>query len=342
MNTPLPPLIQQHAVNAQKRVSAFDPQGDSFRVFFLTDVHSSGNDNVRQYDFLREIAPAFHPNLFINGGDIGLDTGESKEEMEALLGAHQAKMASFDAPFVLLKGNHDYGSQSLPNDVLNHRFNDRFVQLAGDKVDWVFRPNGGQYGVYHDPSTNVYLFLLNTTDGDRRNYYVSWEQIRYLGEKLSALPQGARVLFVAHRDIDASGYWNCDVGQWEAPCYHFDSLKRLLGAFVSRRKFEEEGEYFDFSALPSDIACYGWLAGDSHFFQDQTSNGIRYIAREGYGGVDAADLPKGAHKTPYDFQSPHAEEELECDFDLLVFKKDGSAKLFHFGPDEEKGDLLLA
>ncbi len=337
----LPPHIAQHAEKAYERVTAFDPEGDSFRVFFITDIHIGGNENARQYGFLHTIAPAFHPDLLVNGGDLGLDLGEDEATSEAVLSANENGMNLFDEPFVLLKGNHDYGTQKVPNDVLNHRFNDRFVKLAGSHVNWVFEPHGGQYGVYHDPKTNVYLFLLNTSEGDKGNYQVSWEQIRYLGNQLMKLPANARVLWMSHRDIDASGFWSPADKKWDEPRFHFDTLKRLVEAFANRKSFQEEDLSFDFTKLSSSIRFYGWLCGDSHFFNDQTTNGVRYMVREGYGGVELQNVAKGGHKTEYNFQMPHPDKELECDFDLLVFRNDGKAKLFHFGPDEEKGDLLF-
>ena len=74
----LPPKIAKHIQDAKRRYEAFDPKKEAFTFFFITDVHTGGNKNYQQYDFLFDAAKTLPAHLLVNGGDLGLDCGKPR------------------------------------------------------------------------------------------------------------------------------------------------------------------------------------------------------------------------------------------------------------------------
>jgi 3',5'-cyclic AMP phosphodiesterase CpdA len=339
----LPPLIKRHAENALGRVSSFLGGHDSLRVFFITDVHAMGNGNLDQYRYLYDVSRPFEPDLLINGGDIGLSPKESPEEAERVLNGTASAMARFPEPFFFLKGNHDYGPLHVPNHELNRLLNGGFASLPSGKAHaFLDEPEGGGYGYYIDEKTRSRLFFLNTSEGDLDGYHLSVRQLERLRDFLLSAEGGERIVIFAHRDIDMSGAWKSYHPDLTDESTNIPLLRSLLEAFAARGSLERDGISADFGKVDPSARLLGYIAGDSHFFNDHTERGVRYIVRQGYGCCPESEMPAGAHKTIYYFQKAHPFLETECDFDLLVLRGDGPAKLFCIGPGEEALDMDLS
>ncbi|MDD5885584.1 MAG: metallophosphoesterase [Erysipelotrichaceae bacterium] len=336
----LPPKIAKHIQDAKRRYEAFDPKKEAFTFFFITDVHTGGNKNYQQYDFLFDAAKTLPAHLLVNGGDLGLDCGQNLTQETFVLNKTKEGMQQFLEPFVWLKGNHDYGQNAFSNHVLNHFFNDDFLTKSRGKGTIVFDEEyGGGYGKYEDQDKDITLFFLNTTEGNRKDFFVSYRQLHWLATSLKNIATH-HVIFLSHRDIDPSGNWLGSKDEENVHRDHIDLLRLLVESFSQKRIVEVEEQTYDFSST-SSCKTLLYLCGDSHFFQDATTHDVRYVSRQGYGGVDRASMPLGASKNQYDFQKRHCFFQRESDFDYVAILPNGAGKIFHIGPDEEKRDILF-
>lgn len=327
----VPTKIMDAARKTSQRIEAYAQGKDTFRFLFITDVHTGGNNNYLQYDYLKELIPQLGVSFVVNGGDIGLDLGEDKKTSDFILQKTAQGMKNLPCAFFALKGNHDYGVQKIPNDELNHLLNDPMVNHPNLEI--VFRPHGGQYGSYWDEKSRTELILLNTTDGDRPNYFMSKDQLSYLINKLSTVKNDSNLLLLSHMDPDVSGSWvRSGSAYLEVPC--FVALRQILEDFVERKEGSCLSLSYDFRKVPSSVYLLGCLCGDSHFNNAVKKHGVLYMARQGFGGVLDVDLPLGASKDPFDFQT-------ETNFDVVVFRSDRKAKIFRVGAGDEKRDIEL-
>lgn len=326
---PLPAFVTDAWHSACERIDAWAKGAPLFTLAMITDVHTGNNDRYRQLGYLDGIADVYSFDLLGNFGDIGLDfsadpTVETDEERERILALTKAGMDPSHR-WIFIKGNHD---RMLPREklaVLNRDFAEKWKNIR-------FGTSLCDYGAVDFPEKKVRFLFLDTSDNDERVHFsITEAQLRWFIGELAACPAGWRVIAGSHFSPDPT------IGKWRS--YPTDgefaemrALRKILPAFVSRAAGgdEETGIAWDFRDAKADLLCV--LSGDSHFNADIRRDGVRYIIRQGYGGVGVSEMPEGATKDPFDFH--------ECvNFDVLALKENGDARLFRVGAGAGIRDL---
>lgn len=327
----IPENILVSAQKAAERRQRFLDGRDGFTLLFITDVHTGGCDRWRQLSYVGALLDTLAVDFVVNGGDIGLDLGESAEECERVL-ALTSENFSYAVPHFLCKGNHDYGTQRVPNDALNRRMNGDLAARFADSAEVVFDKDGGGYGSYYDRKTKTLLLFENTSEGDTRAFTMSGKQLAYLADKLSSLRAEENVILFSHYCLSPCGSWRSYPQDPTEPWYR--AAVEIERDFVARRAGGNLalGLSWDFSRVPRSASLLCHLSGDSHFNNSSTDGGVFTVVRQGYGGCDPSEMAPGAEKDTFNHQT-------DCNFDLLVIRKDRRAKLIHVGAGEEKRDL---
>ena len=328
--SPLAEAFRADALRTAARIDEWAHGEPTFRLGFITDIHSGGNEKYRHRSLFAAQKEVLHMDLLADGGDLGLDLGEDAATTETLLARTEEGLRSA-SPFLYCKGNHDYGTQCVPNTTIVDRLLSPFAASAGAEV--VHDGEGGGYGSYTDPGANVLVLFLNTSEGNTRAFRMFPAQLSWLVRRLEQVREGQSVVILSHFCLDREiGKWKSypDDGENEA----FRTIRQILPDFVARRrgKNEETGIGWDFTAVPESAHLVCALAGDSHFNNHIRRDGVTYIVRQGYGGVNPDELPAGATKDLFDF---HAHPL----FDVLAVRRDGSAGLFRVGAGDTVRDL---
>lgn len=324
----LPTFVTNEANATFARLNSWINGDDAFLIAQITDVHTSGSTKYLHIGYLAELQRTFGFNLLWNGGDIGLDTGETLEAANILLYNTKTQMESF-VPFVLTKGNHDYGTQAIPTKTINDIFN------APQKRQF---PNmvitNGCYGYIDDSNMKIRTFILNTSDLETAVYGMSQTQLQWFADNLATLQSDWGVVILSHYCVDPIGRWTSYPNG--ASGADFDAFRSIMASFVAKTSGNNStsGVSWNFAAVPATVKLICSIAGDSHFNNSAVTNGINYIVRQGYGGIADSEMPVGATKDSFSYTS-------QCLFDILVIKKNGTAKVFRVGAGGQTRDLAF-
>ena len=324
--------IKESWIRVNQRIDEFcrGNEDHSFRLLFITDVHMGAENahHIEQLQMLQELLPSSKIDFVVNGGDIGLDVGESNEEAKRVIELTQKAMDFGDIPYFFCKGNHDIKPGLLGREGLNPYLNRYFLDKISPEKGRIITSgtNEGGYGYYVDSKTNTRFLFLNTSE-NLRGYDVSREQLAFVINQLETCKEKSLVLF-SHFCFNSCGAWV------RYPNPLSPNMVRLQGiekAFANRGKGHTGPLDFDFTRSRSHLLLH--LCGDSHFNNQSRSDGYLIACRQGYGGIDPEDIPEGAS---FDLFDKHE----QCDFDLLVITQDHT-KLFRVGAGEEIRDIEI-
>lgn len=300
----------------------------AFRLLFITDVHIGGPNahHIEQLEVLKKLLPGSKIDLVVNGGDIGLDVGETDEEAKAVIDKTQKATDYGDFPYFFCKGNHDVKPGVLGKDGLNPYLNRYFLdQVDPSKGKIVLsEENEGGYGYYIDEKTDTKFLFLNTCE-NVRGYDVSMEQLAFVLNEFKKNIQ-KNIVIIGHYCFNECGAWA------RYPYFltkRMQALRFMERDFARKAKGGAEGLEWDFRSSQGRLLFH--LCGDSHFNNQSVSDGYLMACRQGYGGIDPEDLPEGASVDKFD-------KHVQCDFDILAI---GSlhAKLFRVGAGEGVRDI---
>ena len=316
----LPSFVEDESMATYKRVVDYISDQDVFLLAHITDVHSGGSERYKHVGYLNTLNKTWGFNILCNGGDIGLDTGESESEALSLLYNTKSQM-NCTSPWLYCKGNHERNiSRKELGTIFIKPSKRQFPNLQiGDSTFL--------YGYIDDTTTKTRTIFLNTSDTDSLSHYaVSDVQVVWLGNTLYNTPSGYRVIILTHLCPKSIGEWVDYPGDWRTA----ENLTKIIEAFAQRGTASHAGENWNFAGTTAKIVCV--LSGDSHFNNSLKENGVNYFVRQGYGNVGADSLPSGA---TFDAFNPNS----QCLFDVLVVKDNSNAKIFRIGAGGETRDI---
>lgn len=331
----IPPFVFDSGQKTYQRL--MDWCGNESNVFLLaqvTDVHSGGSTKYKVVGWLNSLNSLFNFNVLGNFGDIGLDTSytnSNKEATYALVNNTKAQMST-NSPWIFLKGNHEkieengISSNNVYGNIFNKASRRVFPQLSLSQ--------DGNYGYLDDSNTMTRVILLNTTDIESgTGYRVSITQLQWLINTINGTPDNYKIIVTSHLCID-------DIGRWksypnDAAGDNFDTLRSILSGIANHTRGSNSATNlsWDFTKkLNVKLVCS--MAGDSHFNNYIKRDGVNYIVRQGYGGIDNSEVPEGGTLDSFNWESV-------CNFDVLAVKQDGNAKVFRIGIGGESRDLAF-
>lgn len=302
--------------------------GGSFRLLFITDVHIGGPNahHIEQLEALKKLLPGSKIDFVVNGGDIGLDVGEDEEEAKRVILATQKATEYGDMPYFFCKGNHDVKPNVLGRDGLTPYLNRYFLSQVDPAKGKIIlsEENEGGYGYYLDRKTNTKFLFLNTCE-NVRGYDVSMEQLHFVRDELES-NSFKNVIVIGHYCFNECGAWVRYPGGLTK---RMQALRLMERDFAKKGKGGLEGLEWDFSNSQGKLLFH--LCGDSHFNNQSDSDGYLIACRQGCGGVDPKDLPKGATVDYFD-------KRVQCDFDILAIGQ-SRCRLFRVGAGEGIRDI---
>ena len=322
----LPSFVLSESFSTFKRLSNWINGEEVFLIAQITDVHSGFSNKYLHVGYLSEIQKIFGFNILWNGGDIGLDVGETLEEAYQLL-YNTKKMMDASCPFILTIGNHDYGTSAI---IPSQTINDIFNAPQKRKFSNVFINNNG-YGYIDDDRNNIRTYILNTSENNSV-YNMSITQLQWLSDNLSSLSDGWKIVILTHLCVDPIG--RSSAYPTDADGIYFDTFRSIMSAFVSKTNGinSSTGVSWGFSSVPPSVKLICNMSGDSHFNNFTVTNGVNYIVRQGYGYAQNVNMPIGSTKDYFN-------SNTQCLFDILAVKHDGSAKIFRIGAGGDTRDL---
>lgn len=316
-----------------KRINEFCKidNNKSFKLLFITDVHIGWPNahHIEQLRYLKELLPLNKIDLIVNGGDIGLDVGEDDEEAKRVI--NKTKEATeYNIPYFFIKGNHDVKPSIIKDHDLNLILNSYFTKNIKEPKGTIIldKDNGGGYGYYVDKNTNTKVIFLNTCE-NVRGYDMSINQLRFVIDQLEKAKE-KNIVLIGHYCINKCGAWTRYPVE---DTFGIAALKKIESAFAKKEKGQIGSLKFDFTNSKGEILLH--LCGDSHFNNQSASDGYLIACRQGYGGIDSIDIPKGATFDNFD------KHEL-CNFDILVITPSGHSKLFRVGAGEKIRDIEIS
>lgn len=313
------------------RFKDYYSNGD-FVFGFITDVHTGGNKHYTHYRTFVRLAKKFNIQLFINGGDIGLGLGEDMVTTHKII-SKTAKNSKTSLPLILVKGNHDSGSQNISDEYLYSRLMKQNNKIA------LNQQRG--YGVFTDTNSNLTIIFLNTTDTNKQIYYCSDEQISWLISTLNSINPNNRVVIVSHLCLDKIGMWNDSIKKGDS--YFPESIKliqRIIVDFQNHKsdKYEMNNYFFEWDFVKKTNKVLFELSGDSHFDNYIKRNGLNIMVRQGYGGVLPENVYEGGTHIP--FSSNEGFKKINnCLFDIVCIKKNNDSKIFRIGVRDKEADI---
>ena len=325
----MPSFITTAATGTFQRVMTWLGSESGWMLGHITDVHST--KSLMQYKhigYLNELNKMFGFGLMCHAGDIGLDVGETVAEAYDLLAKTKSAMQSV-SPWVLCKGNHDYGTQKISQQTIGNIFN-----IATQRQhNIVLGSKDGGYGYYDDPNNKVRTFFLNTSDGNTGAYTMSSQQLSWLISKLGETAEGWRVVVLTHFcPVESLGKWASSTNTSYSAA-QFVSLRGILSSFVAKTSGSNSslGLTWNFGSAKASLVCV--LSGDSHFNNMGVVDGVRYIIRQGYGNASASDIPSGGSFDSFSVTN-------SCLFDVLVVSE-SKAGIFRIGAGGQTRDVTF-
>lgn len=323
----VPAFAMSAAEDAHKRILSWAGDSQICMIAQITDVHSSGSDKYKAVGYLNDMQTLFGFDLVGNFGDIGLDTAEETSENGYELVKNTKMKMKQSTPWVFVKGNHDYGrALHLSDGQLSTVFNQPFAKHYPNMHE-----TGKCYGYIDLDFSKVKVIYLNTSE-NVGGYSIGSTQLSWLASTLANVQNGWNVVILSHLCVDNCGRWASYPG--DASGAGFDTLRSILSAFVSKTAGSNSSTQvsWDFTSVPASCKLVCSFAGDSHFNNSATTNGVNYIVRQGYGGISASEIPSGGTRDEFDYNS-------QVLFDVLCIKSSGAAKVFRIGAGDSTRDL---
>lgn len=330
-NGNLPSFITTAAKATFKRIQKWIGTDTAFMLAQITDVHSGGNTKYLHVGYLNELNKMFGFDILCNSGDIGLDVGETEDVAYELM-YNTKKGMNCSSPFVFCKGNHDYGTASVPISILNNIFNIPIKKNFSSKINLKTGNDSAGYGYVDNDIFKIRTFFLNTSDFNAGGYSIGNTQLQFIVDNLLNIPYLYNVIILTHLCVDPIGRWVSY--PTDADGSGFDTLRSIISAFVSKTSGSNSTTNisWNFTNISTNSKLICSLSGDSHFNNYIKRNGVNYIVRQGYGGISDGDIPAGGTKDIFDYNN-------QCLFDILVVKNSGVAKIFRIGAGDSNRDL---
>ena len=301
----------------------------TFKLGFITDVHTGGNNHVDHVAVFSNMVKELNYDLAINGGDIGLDRGEDSNTAWDIINKTKNNMIK-DIPFLFCKGNHDFGNTArIPNNEIIKTMYSNCIENYKDNL--FLNEKGYGFFLHND----IKIIFLNTSEGDTSRLIVSEDQVNWLIKTLENIKKDEKIIIVSHFCLDIIGAWNSYIDDNYKEC--FVAIRKILDDFVNRRSGSIYNYKWNFKDNLGKLVCC--LSGDSHFNNYTEKNGVRYIVRQGYGGVDPKEMPKGA--THDKFSSNDGKLCENYLFDTLVIYDNNNCKIIRSGVGESNRDIIF-
>ena len=298
----------------------------------ITDVHTQGITRYRHIGYFSNCNKLFGFNVMVNGGDIGLDAGETEGAAYELIGNTKSMMRN--ALWLFCKGNHEYGTQQISNLKINNAFNSPFSREYQGRIHSVLSGNSIGYGYTDDEINKVRYIYLNTSEGDTDAIQLSSTQLSWFISILGSTQADYRVVVLTH--VCPSSIGNATSYPHEVDGDDFVALRGILESFVAKTSGSSVSMdiSWDFTNVASSTKLVCVLSGHSHFNNNGKINGVNYIVRQGYGNISASEIPEGGTRDEFNWQS-------QCLFDVLAVKSNGYAKIFRIGAGDSTRDLEI-
>ena len=288
-----PAWAEKRIAAAQEELKSWKGKDDVVAIATVADIHSwtgefdsplDWKDHKLHVILAQRAAKALGCRLFVDLGDIGLDCFKSylepadRDWAESRLRAHDELYRDFDLPFIQVTGNHDRGREKtcpLTNAEFGNRFNRRRKNPA------FALSKCGTWGYYDIPGKMTRVVFLNTSE---QGGGIGGGQIEFLKEAL-ATAGGRRVIVMSHVCL------HLEAGKWMR--YGGGKCKERKGFAEARAVLERYA-----ADKPGRLVCV--FAGDSHYNQDATLNGVRYLITQSYGWCGDSDCSPGGYRVNFD------------------------------------------
>lgn len=325
----LPAFVVSAGNDAYRRIMTWADDDEFAMIAQVTDLHSAETMKYKAAGYLNDLNHLFGFDIIGNFGDIGLDTPSETLDNAWALVMDTKRLQDATSPWIFMRGNHDHGrvarftNQNLSN----------FFEMPSAKQHPEINASGECYGYIDLNDRQLRVIYLNTSDD---KYYGGYDikvaQLEWLVDTLESVTAGWNVVILSHMDVDASGRWNSY--PTDADGDNFDTLRSIMEGFVAKTSGSNVGTgvSWDFTAVDAGCKLVCSFAGDSHFNNMAVTNGVRYITRQGYGGISDAEMPAGATKDPLN-------PTTQCLFDVLCIKNDGNAAVFRIGVGSPDRDI---
>lgn len=314
----MPTTIESESINTYKRVMNYI-EDYNYMLAFVTDIHSGGSTRYNHLGYLNQMNELWNFTVLCNGGDIGLDVGESEEDAYKLM-VNTKKLMHADSPWLYCKGNHErLIQQSVLGNIFMKPEQRKYPQIT-------FGDSTCLYGYHDDLKNKVRTVYLNLSDNDDGIHYkISDNQIIWVGDMLENIEDGYKIIFTTHLCPNKIGEWVTYPGDYNTA----SNLISVIESFVNRTSKTYAGKTWNFTNKKAKVVCI--LSGDSHFNNQTKTNGINYIVRQGYGGCSVDNMSPNATRDNFSM-------ETMCLFDVLVIKDESTAKIFRIGAGGETRD----
>ena len=304
-------------------------QGDElYTLAQVTDVHSAGSEKYKVLEWLDSLNDLYGFNVIANFGDIGLDTSETngdKAKSFALIENTKRYMRGCN-PWIFLKGNHE----RLENGIVanNGMYGSIFNRPLAKNKNNITLSEDGCYGYIDDVRTKTRFIFTNSSD---TGYYYGFTnaQLQFVIDSIMSAADGYKIIVGSHYCIDEIGRWT----SYPDECVGSSAMRAILKSAANHTagSAADKGLSWDFSSK-TNVKLVCSIAGDSHFNNYVKRDGVNYIVRQGYGGVSDSEMPDGATKDSFTWNSI-------CNFDVLAVKSNGEAKVFRIGIGGEARDV---
>jgi hypothetical protein len=269
-------------------------------------------------------------------GDISIDTYTDEDSSFDLINKVKMQMDA-DLPFLFTKGNHDYNGYALSTQK-NSLWATIFLEPLKRKFKNITIKNNetnGGYGYIDDDNAKIRTYFLNTSDINEPTYSMSTIQLQFIADSLAGLLADWKVIILNHLCVDSCGEWTSYPNETSSD--DFDTFRSIMSDFVSKSNGTNivTGVTWAFSTVPASCKLICNFAGDSHFDNNATTNGVNYILRQGYGNIPPSEIAPGGVFTEFD-----AENQIL--FDIIAVKLNGNAKIFRIGAGGSSRDLSFS
>ncbi len=398
----LPTFVMEETLKTYKRYEQWKGK-DKCCVFpIMTDLHPYLNDTIYDYiDYMINGDEIFGYNFIANLGDFGDNISYDADGVNVLTSGKEASLSKTEeidydiirktalrfgrwkGRLVFSQGNHDcvdnssfadktFGRETVWNYLMCPTIN-RFPK------EYVVN-NEHQCGYYDDSDNKIRFLFLNTSDnqkedynnGDtRKEYKITKEQLQWLVQSLSSIPNSYSVVVFAHFCINRIGEWkvypqnNTNLKYWAyGSSRYVQGLGRILEGFANKTKGtdnESDNSYYnsnvswDFTNIDSSSKLIAYICGDSHFdallkkdevFVTESgtdavpigiscpANGVNYLISQGYGGNNISNCHSKATYTSF----VH-DVKAQMLYDVVAIKPEkNEVKVFRVGAGGEERD----